>query len=119
MYILCIFLNNSIDDLGKHTLLATLGQNKSVSIDINNYRYIYCDIQSNNNVCGYVSNIIPISLIKSGNLNRITLSFFASSQYAIHLQSTVTYTETNITITNTDYAVAGYANVKMRIIGIK
>ena len=37
----------------------------------------------------------------------------------IYLQSIVTYTETNITITNTDYVATSYQNVKMRIFGIR
>lgn len=95
-----------------------MGQSESVSIDINNYRYIYCDILAENSY-GYTSNIIPISLIKSGNLNKISLSFFATDRYKVYLQSTVTYTGEKMTITNTDYIVVGYTNVKMRIFGIR
>ena len=107
-----------MSNLGNHTLLATLGKSESVSIDINNFRYIYCDILTNA-AYGYTSNIIPISLIKSGDLNRISLSFWASSNYMVYISSKVTYTETNTTITITDYIVSGYTNVKMRIFGIK
>lgn len=109
----------SLTKIGSSTILTTLQQNGSDSIDISEYRYIYADIIIEQQHCGYVSSIIPTDLIKNGLTNRISLSFYSDENYRIFLQASVTCTESIATIQITDYVNNGYTNPKMRILGIK
>ncbi len=119
MYILCIFLNNSLSDLKTPniTLLATVSGNGTITLNdsLSNYRYLYANFGTDTERYG-THTYLPIDFIKT--LNSVFINVVESGGYYAMIRLN-NITDTNIVIGRWTVGNNEWSSGKFYLYGIK